>query len=415
MTRTPNPPSARSARPQPQSAPAPRRDATLAVRGGRRPDPSTGAIVAPLYQTTTYVQAAVGRDKGFTYSRASNPTVSALEAALGAFEGAPPAVAFKTGMAATTALCLATLRAGDRVVVGEAVYGGTVRLLREVLAPFGVEATFVDPEDTEALNAALADEPVFLFIETPANPTLRLVDIARAAAAAHAVGARLIVDNTFLTAALQRPLDLGADVVLYSTTKFIEGHDTTLGGALLTRDEALLARLRHVTKSIGAAQAPFDAWLTLRGLSTLPLRMKQHSEHALTVARWLEAQPAVARVHYPDLDSCPQRALATRQQRAGGGVLAFELHGGAPAGVALMNAVQLCSLAENLGAVETLITHPASMTHADVPRDQRARAGITDGLVRLSVGLEDPEDVIADLRAALAGAPRVAPEQEVAS
>jgi cystathionine beta-lyase/cystathionine gamma-synthase len=382
--------------------PTGRRNATLAVRGGRRPDPSTGAIVTPIHQTTTFVQEAVGRDKGFTYTRASNPTVSALEAALGAFEDTPPAVAFKTGMAAITALCLATLRAGDRVVVGEAVYGGTVRLLREILAPFGVEAVFVDPEDGAALERALAAEPALLFVETPANPTLRLVDIQRAASAAHAVGAKLVVDNTFLTAALQRPLDLGADVVVYSTTKFIEGHDTTLGGAVLTRDEALLARLRRVAKSIGAPQAPFDAWLTLRGLSTLPLRMKQHSENALIVARALEALPAVARVHYPDLASFPQRALAARQQSSGGGVLAFEMHGGAPAGIALMNAVRLCSLAENLGAVETLITHPVSMTHGDVPREQRERAGITDGLVRLSVGLEDPADVIADLESALA-------------
>jgi cystathionine beta-lyase/cystathionine gamma-synthase len=379
-----------------------RRDATLAVRGGRRPDPSTGAIVTPIHQTTTFVQEAVGRDKGFTYTRASNPTVNALEAALGAFEDTPPAVAFKTGMAAITALCLATLRAGDRVVVGEAVYGGTVRLLREILAPFGVEAVFVDPEDGAALERALAAEPALLFVETPANPTLRLVDIQRAASAAHAVGAKLVVDNTFLTAALQRPLDLGADVAVYSTTKFIEGHDTTLGGAVLTRDEALLARLRRVAKSIGAPQAPFDAWLTLRGLSTLPLRMKQHSENALVVARALEAHHAVARVHYPDLASFPQRELAARQQTSGGGVLAFELHGGAPAGIALMNAVRLCSLAENLGAVETLITHPVSMTHGDVPREQRERAGITDGLVRLSVGLEDPADVIADLEGALA-------------
>lgn len=390
------------------------RAATLAVRGGRRPDPSTGAIVTPIHQTTTYVQEAVGRDKGYTYTRASNPTVCALEAALGAFEDAPPAVALKTGMAATTALCLATLRAGDRVVVADALYGGTVRLLREVLAPFGVEALFVDPDDSGAVRRALASEPAFYFVESPANPTLRLVDLARAAAEAHAVGARLVVDNTFLTAALQRPFELGADVVLYSTTKFIEGHDTTLGGAILTRDEALLARLRRVTKTIGAAQAPFDAWLTLRGLSTLPLRMREHSANARLVAEALEAHPAVARVHYPDLESFPQRALAARQQRAGGGVLSFELHGGAPAGVALMNSVQLCSLAENLGAVETLITHPASMTHADVPREQRDRAGITDGLVRLSVGLEDPADVVEDLALALASdAVRRATESEV--
>ena len=387
--------------------------ATKAVRAGRTPDPTTGAIVTPIHQTTTFVQEAVGQDRGFTYSRASNPTVSTLEAALGAFEDAPPAVAFKTGMAATTALCLATLKAGDTVVVGEAVYGGTVRLLRESLAPFGVEAIFVDPEDAPALEAALAREPVFLFVETPANPTLRLVDLQRAADAAHDAGAKLVVDNTFLTGALQRPFDHGADVVLYSTTKFIEGHDTTLGGAVLARDEVLLERLRRVAKSIGAAQSPFDAWLTLRGLSTLPLRMRQHTENALAVAQFLDAHPAVFAVHYPGLETFPQFALGQRQQAGAGGVLAFELAGGVPAGVSLMNSVQLCSLAENLGAVETLITHPASMTHGDVPPDQRAAAGITDGLVRLSVGLEDPADVIADLARALESIPATETAQEV--
>ncbi len=380
----------------------PHQPSTLAVRAGRTPDPSTGALVTPIHQTTTFVQEAVGHDKGYTYSRAANPTVSALEAALGAFEDAPPAVAFKTGMAAITALCLATLRAGDLVVVGEAVYGGTVRLLREVLAPFGVEAVFVDPADDEAVAQALNREPALYFVETPANPTLRLVDLRRAATAAHAVGARLVVDNTFLTAALQRPFEHGADVVVYSTTKFIEGHNATLGGAVLSRDSQLLARLRRVAKTIGAPQAPFEAWLTLRGLTTLPLRLRQHSENALAVARALAAHDAVARVHYPDLPDFPQRELAQRQQRAGGGVLSFELVGGRAAGVALMNAVKLCSLAENLGAVETLITHPVTMTHADVPVEQRERAGITEGLVRLSVGLEDPADIIDDLYAALA-------------
>ena len=374
---------------------------TRAIHGGLAPDPTTGAILTPIHQSTTFVQAAVGEDKGFTYTRAGNPTVAALERNLGTLEGAPAAVCTSTGMAAITVLCLALLEAGDRVVVGEAVYGGTVRLLREVLAPFGVRAVFVDPADASALETALAQPTRLVLIETPANPTLRLSDIAAVASAAHDAGALLAVDNTFLTAALQRPFDLGADIVVYSTTKFIEGHNATVGGALLARDERLVERFRWLSKSIGCPQSPLEAWLTLRGVKTLELRIAQHSANALVVARFLEAHPAVRCVHYPGLDSFPQRALAERQQSGAGGLLAFELEGGKRAGIALMNALELCSLAENLGAVETLVTHPASMTHGDVPADQRRAAGIADGLVRLSVGLEDPADIVRDLERAL--------------
>jgi cystathionine beta-lyase/cystathionine gamma-synthase len=304
-------------------------------------------------------------------------------------------------MSAICVLCLACLRAGDHVVVGETVYGGTVRLLREVLAPFGVRATFVDPTDAGAVARALAEPTRLVLIETPANPTLALTDIAALAETAHGAGALLAVDNTFLTAALQRPFDFGADIVAYSTTKFIEGHNATVGGALLTRDVAQLERLRWLTKSIGCPQSPLEAWLTLRGIKTLELRIRAHSRNALEVARFLESHGAVRRVAYPGLDSFPQKDLAQRQQLAGGGLVAFELEGGVESGTRLMNAVELCALAENLGATETLITHPASMTHGDVPREQREAAGIADGLVRLSVGLEDPADVIADLEAAL--------------
>jgi cystathionine beta-lyase/cystathionine gamma-synthase len=374
---------------------------TLALHGGTSPDPATGAMLTPIYQTTTYAQARVGEDKGFTYSRSANPTVSALERRLATLEGAEFCTCYATGLAATTALCLALLRAGERVVVSQAVYGGTVRLLQQVLAPFGVEADFIDTSDEEAIVRALKTPARFLFIETPANPTLKLTDIQLAARHCHDAGALLVVDNTLLTPALQRPFDFGADVVLHSTTKFIEGHNATVGGALVTKDGELQERFAFVRNAIGAIQSPFPAWLTLQGVKTLSMRMLWHSENAIEVARFLESHQRVSSVIYPGLRSFPQYELAQRQQRAAGALIAFEVEGGVKAGIRLMNSVRLCTLAENLGATETIITHPASMTHADVPAKQREAAGITDGLVRLSVGLEDATDLIADLERAL--------------
>jgi cystathionine beta-lyase/cystathionine gamma-synthase len=374
---------------------------TLALHAGTIPDPVTGAMLTPIYQTTTYRQEGVGRDKGFTYSRSANPTVSALEGRLAALEGAEFCSCYGTGLAATTALCLALLRAGDRVVVSQAVYGGTVRLFQQILANFGVEAEFVDTSNEQALTEALQNPTRLLFIETPANPTLNVTDIALAARLAHEAGARLIVDNTLLTPALQRPFEFGADVVLHSTTKFIEGHNATVGGALITRDADLHERFLFARNAIGAIQSPFPAWLTLQGTKTLPLRMGRHSENALEIARFLKAHERVTKVIYPGLPSFPQFDLVQRQQKSGGAMIAFEVAGGVEAGIRLMNSVRLCSLAENLGAAETLITHPVSMTHGDVPPEQRAAAGITDGLTRLSVGLENPDDLIADLDQAL--------------
>jgi cystathionine beta-lyase/cystathionine gamma-synthase len=374
---------------------------TLALHAGTPPDPTTGAMLTPIYQTTTYRQEAVGQDKGFTYSRSGNPTVSALERRLAALEGAKSCTCYATGLAATTALCLALLRAGDRVVCSQAVYGGTVRLFRQVLAPFGVQAEFVDTSDEEAFAAALRKPTRFVFIETPANPTLRLTDIRLAAQLSLEAGALLVVDNTLLTPALQRPFDFGADIVLHSTTKFIEGHNATVGGALITRDAELQEKLAFTRNAIGAIQSPFPAWLTLQGVKTLPLRMARHSENALRIARFLMAHDRVTKVIYPGLESFPQFELVQRQQTSGGALIAFEVQGGVEAGIRLMNSVRLCALAENLGAAETIITHPASMTHADVPRAQREAAGITDGLVRLSVGLENPLDLIGDLVHAL--------------
>ncbi len=387
--------------------------ATTAVRGGVSPDPATGAVLTPIYQSTTYHQQAVGVHKGFTYSRAANPTVSALEAALGALEDTPPAVCFATGMAAIATLFLATLKSGDHVVVSDVVYGGTVRLFQQVLSNFDVEASFVDTSDPGAVEQAIKANTRLVFIETPANPTLKLTDIDAIARISHAAGIKLAVDNTFLTPVLQRPLELGADITLLSTTKYIEGHNSTVGGSIATRDEVLLERLRLIRKTLGCIQSPQESWLTLRGLKTLPLRLQQHCSSAQKIAEWLEQHPKVARVHFPGLASFPQAALAQEQQALPGGIIAFELKGGADAGIQLMNTVKLCILAENLGAAETLITHPVSMTHGDVPREIRERTGITDGLVRLSVGLENPADIIADLESALLAIALTEEKQEV--
>jgi cystathionine beta-lyase/cystathionine gamma-synthase len=374
---------------------------TLALHAGTEADPVTGAMLTPIYQTTTYRQEAVGRDKGYTYSRSGNPTVTALEKRLAALEGAEYATCYGTGLAATTALFLGLLKAGDRVICSQAVYGGTVRLLQQILSAFGVAAEFVDTSETEAIAAALRQPTRLVFIETPANPTLKLTDLAATAQLAHAADALLVVDNTLLTPALQRPFELGADIVLHSTTKFIEGHNATVGGVLITRDAQLHERLAYTRNAIGAIQSPFPAWLTLQGAKTLPLRMERHSDNALRIAQYLEQHPRVTRLAYPGLESFPQYELARRQQRSGGALIAFEVEGGVEAGIRLMNSVRLCALAENLGSAETLITHPVSMTHAAVPPEQRAAAGITDGLVRLSVGLENPADLIADLEQAL--------------
>lgn len=377
---------------------------TQALHSGAEPDPATGALLTPIYQTTTYRQSAVGSDKGYTYSRAGNPTVTALEKRLAALENADFAKCFSSGLSATTVLFLALLKAGDRVVVSQTCYGGTVRLLQQILSPFGIEAEFVDTSNEKAFRAALTKGAKIVFVETPANPTLSLTDISLAAELAHEAGALLVVDNTLLSPALQQPLELGADVSLHSTTKFIEGHNSTIGGALITNDATLDARFALVRKSTGTIQAPFDAWLTLQGVKTLPLRIRQHSENAETVAKFLQSHPLVSSVSYPGLESFPQFELAKKQQSSGGALIAFEVIGGIEAGKKLMNSVRLCSLAENLGSAETLITHPVSMTHGDVPREQRIAAGITDGLIRLSVGLENPQDLIADLESALTAA-----------
>lgn len=377
---------------------------TVAIRGGRSLDSHASSILFPLYQTSTFVHDAVGVDKGFSYSRVANPTVDALERAIGALEDTPPAICFRTGMAAVSTLFLALLKTGDHVVLSDVVYGGTMRLFREVLDNLGVSASFVDSSNPTNVEAAITPATRIIFIETPGNPTLKLTDIEAVARIAKQRSLLLVVDNTFLTPVLQKPLELGADVSLLSTTKYIDGHNATLGGSIATRDEALLERLRLVRKTLGTTQAPFEAWLVLQGIKTLPARLKLHCENAQLIAEWLEAHPAVGKVYFPGLESCPQKALAKQQQSAPGGMIAFELKAGFDATIRALNNVKLCSRAESLGGLETLITHPSSTTHADVEPEVRRRLGISDGLVRLSVGLEAPEDIIADLDQAFTAA-----------
>ncbi len=380
------------------------KDSTVAIHGGRTLDTHASSILFPLYQTSTFVHDAVGINKGFSYSRVSNPTVDALEKAIGALEATPPAVCFRTGMAAITTLLLSVLKTGDHAIISDVVYGGTMRLFREVLDNLGITASFVDTSDVANVEAAITPATRIVLIETPGNPTLKLTDIEAVSQVTKRHSILLAVDNTFLTPILQKPLDLGADISILSTTKYIDGHNATVGGSIATRDEKLLERICLVRKTLGTTQAPFEAWLTLQGIKTLPARLRLHCEGAEVIARWLETHPAVERVYYPGLDSFPQKALAEKQQRAPGAMIAFELKAGAEVAIRALNSVQLCSRAESLGGLETLITHPSSTTHADVDPELRCRLGISDGLIRLSVGLEAPEDIIADLEQAFAAA-----------
>jgi cystathionine beta-lyase/cystathionine gamma-synthase len=373
--------------------------ATKAIHAAQLPDPTTGAISLPIYQTTTYVQKAVGVNKGFTYSRTGNPTVQVLEDNLSILEKGVGGACFGTGMAAISAV-FALLSEGDHAIVGNVVYGGTPRLCNTILSRYGLKFTYVDTADIEAVSNAITDKTKLIFIETPANPTLKLTDIK---AVSEVKGnAKLVVDNTFLTPALQVPLELGADITLHSTTKFIEGHNTTVGGAIIAKNKKDHEDLKYIQNAMGLIQSPFNAWLTIRGLKTLEVRMKKHCENAQIIAEYLEGHPKVTKVLYPGLDSFPQASLARRQHLRGhGGLLAFELKGGVKAGLRFASSLGLISLAENLGAVETMVTHPATMTHAAMSKQARLEAGITDGLVRLSVGLEDVDDLIFDLDQAI--------------
>ena len=390
--------------------PVPHAPSTVALHARPRTGPGR-ALGGSIVQSTSFTQQAVGDTPPHAYSRVSNPTVSDLEHALGALEAAPPAVCFSSGLAAETALFLTLLAPGEHAVVSSAAYGGTVRLFRAVLAKLGISATFVDATDVSLVKAAITERTRLVFVETPANPTLDLVDLSALAGLCREKGVPLAVDNTFLTAAIQRPLDLGADISVYSTTKHIEGHSAAVGGAIVSRDTDLLANLRFFRKATGGIQTPFNAYLTLRGVETLPLRARQHSRGAGMVAAWLAKEPSVALIRYPGLDSHPQRALAIRQHGGfHGGVITFELRGGLPAARDLLSRLRLVCLAEHVGGAHTILTHPATMTHADVPAAHRHAVGITDGLLRLSVGLEDPADLIADLAQALGDARHQTPD-----
>lgn len=375
---------------------------TRAVQGGTEPDPETGALLPPLHQSTTYAQEAPGHHAGYTYSRQANPTVAALEDRLTHLAEAEGCVSFSSGMAAIDALFRTRLSAADHVVVSEVVYGGTPRLLDSFYEPYGVQASYVDPGRPGDVEEAIRPETELVFVESPANPTLRLADVSSIARITETHDVPLAVDNTFLTPLGQDAFALGADVSVHSTTKYIEGHNATIGGAVLTRDDAtLLDDLRFLRKSAGTNQTPQQAWLTLQGVKTLPVRLATVSRTAQTLAERLADHPGVERVRYPGLPSFPQRKLAGDQHEHHGGILAFELADGFGHALRTAQELEVVELAENLGATETLVTHPASMTHASLDEAERARLGITPGLLRLSVGLEDPGDLWADLEGAI--------------
>lgn len=375
--------------------------ATRAIHAGQTPDPSHGAIMQPIVMASTYVQKSPGVHQGYDYSRAGNPTRTAYEQCIASLESGRHGFAFASGCAAsTTALHL--LKAGDHVIANDDMYGGTFRLMDKVIRHNGVEFTYVDMTNHENVRKALKPNTKMVWLETPTNPTLKLSDIRRVSAIARGAGAITIVDNTFMSPCFQRPLELGADIVLHSTTKYIGGHSDLIGGALITNDDAIAEKLAFLLKSIGAIAAPFDSYLAMRSLKTLPLRMRQHEINAKEVASYLEKHGKIERVIYPGLASHPQHALAREQMSGFGGMITFYLKGGLSESRRFLEAVQIFALAESLGGVESLIEHPAIMTHASIPAEARAQLGISDTMVRVSVGVENIEDLLRDLDQALA-------------
>jgi cystathionine gamma-lyase len=372
---------------------------TRAIHVGQEPDPATGATIVPIYQTSTYTQSAIGEHKGFDYSRTVNPTRVALEKQLASLDLASHCSAFASGMAATSAV-LNLLSAGDHVVVGNDLYGGTYRLFTKVLERYGLTFSFVDMTDLDVVRAAMRPETKLFWVETPTNPLLHVVDIA-AIAGLRRAGQVLAVDNTFATPYLQSPLALGADIVVYSTTKYIAGHSDVVGGAVVTNDSQVAETIRFHQNAVGGVPGPMDCYLVLRGAKTLAVRMREHERNARAVAAFLDGRDDVSRVYYPGLPSHPQHELAARQMRGFGGMVSFVLHGDASRAFAFAREIKLFSLAESLGGVESLICHPARMTHGSIPKEERDRRGVTDGLLRLSVGIEDEEDLLADLERAL--------------
>jgi cystathionine gamma-lyase len=377
------------------------RFATRAIHVGQEPDPATGATITPIYQTSTYTQEAPGKHKGYEYSRTANPTRAALEECVASLEGGDYGLAFASGLAATIAT-MSLLSPGDHVVAGDDLYGGTYRLFDKVLPRTGsLEFTYADTTDPRAVEGALRPETKLLWIETPTNPMLTLSDIQELSEMAHECGALVAVDNTFASPYFQNPLSLGADIVVHSTTKYMGGHSDVIGGAVVTSNPDFYEGIKFYQNAAGAVPGPFDSWIVLRGLKTLAIRMRQHEENALAVAEFLQSHPEVETVNYPGLPSHPQHELAERQMSGFSGMVSFTLKGGAQAAYAAVQKTRVFSFAESLGGVESLITHPATMTHAAIPREQREVRGVTDGLMRLSVGIEDKEDLIADLDRAI--------------
>jgi cystathionine beta-lyase/cystathionine gamma-synthase len=376
--------------------------ATRAIHAGQQPDEATGAIMTPVYQTSTYVQPGLGEHKGFEYARTRNPTRDALERNLAALEGASHGFAFASGMAATDAV-LKLLQAGDHVICGENVYGGTYRIMTQIFERMGLKFTFVDTRSLEAIDGAISTATRMVFVETPSNPMMHLTDLAAVATLARQRELVLVVDNTFATPCFQQPIELGAEIVIHSTTKYINGHSDMVGGAVLTTRDDLAQRLEFIQNSTGAVPGPLDCWLALRGIKTLPVRMRQHDTAGRVLAAWLSQHPAVCRVYYPGLPSHEQYKLACRQMTGFGGMISIEV-GSLAKARAVVQGTKIFALAESLGGVESLIGHPATMTHASVPPEMRDAMGLTDGLVRLSVGIEDIDDLIGDLDQALTAA-----------
>ncbi len=376
---------------------------TKQIHAGVTPDPTTGAILTPIHQSTTFVQPSVDDylATGYSYSRSGNPTVRAWEEKINALEEGAGGAAFATGMAAINAVFLAFLNAGDHAVVSDVIYGGTYRLAVTIYARFGVEFSFVDTADPQAVADAIGPTTRLILTETPANPTLKYTDIAAVSEIAREAGVPHAVDNTFLTPYYQRPLDLGADLVVHSTTKYLDGHNATVGGSVVSATPELHEQVAYVQNATGTIMSHQVAWLTLQGSKTLSERMDRQSDNAHKVATFLEAHPTVSTVAYPGLESFPQHDLAKRQASGFGAMIWFEVEGGLEPAKRVMDGLELWALAENLGSVESLVTHPVTMTHADIGEEERARVGITDGLIRLSTGLEDPDDLIEDLSAAL--------------
>jgi cystathionine beta-lyase/cystathionine gamma-synthase len=373
--------------------------ATKAIHAGQTPDTSTGAITVPLYQTSTYVQDALGQHKGYEYARTQNPTRGALEQNLAALEGGLTAHCFASGMAAIDTT-LKLLKAGDHVIVSDNTYGGTYRLFERVLRDFGLDFSYVDTTDALNVESALRDNTRMVFIETPTNPIMAVADLEGIGRLTAARGIKLVVDNTFMSPYFLRPIEWGADIVVHSTTKYLNGHSDSVGGVVVTTDQADAERIGFLQNAVGAIISPFDSWLVLRGTKTLAVRMRQHDENGRRVAAFLSDHPKIKHVYYPGLPEHPQHERAKQLMAGFGGMIAFET-GSLAAARSVLDNVRLCALAESLGGVETLISHPATMTHASVPAEQRTRLGITDGLVRISVGIEDVDDIIADLDAAL--------------